>query len=122
MSNQIEKATLSELNYKDYPEFMFAMVAAYLPSSEGAYLRLVAGSVVFRHEDSEGNTYKNGVLHSYRDNPAVSLQCRKSWYRDGLLHRDGDLPAVIGTYCIEWYQNGKLYRDGDLPAIIWKTL
>ena len=28
-----------KINYKDYPEFMFAIVAAYLPESEGEYLR-----------------------------------------------------------------------------------
>jgi hypothetical protein len=46
MSKQIEKVTplsvtkhLSKINYKHYPEFMFAMIAAYLPESEGHDLR-----------------------------------------------------------------------------------
>jgi hypothetical protein len=47
---------LSNLNYKDYPEFMFAIVAAYLPESEGSDLRRVAGDVVFRHTDKDGNS------------------------------------------------------------------
>ena len=109
---------LQKLNYKDYPEYMFAMVAAYLPSSEGEYLRLAAGSVVFRHTDRYGNTYKNGLLHSYEDIPAVLCETRKSWYRDGRLHRDEDLPAVIDKHYTEWYQNGKVHRDGDQPAYI----
>ncbi len=118
---EIEKATLSEkltlsekktqsqdtpglyrLNYKDYPEFMFAMIAAYLPSSEGYYLRLVAGSVVFRSVDKNGYTYKNGELHSYNDLPAVISGDRKVWYRDDKCHREGDLPAIINGARQEW--------------------
>jgi hypothetical protein len=30
-----EKATLSKVNYRHYPEYMFAIVAAYLPEREG---------------------------------------------------------------------------------------
>ena len=80
------------LNYKDYPEFMFAMIAAYLPPYEGYYLRTVAGSVVFRHIDRDGRTYKNGLLHSYDDVPAINKNDYKAWYLDGKLHRHGDNP------------------------------
>jgi len=86
---------LSKLNYRDYPEFMFAIVAAYLPKREGDDLRSVAGSVVFRHGDRDGNTYKNGVLHSYTDMPALVTETEKIWYLNGQRHREGDLPAVI---------------------------
>jgi hypothetical protein len=55
----------------DYREYMFAMIASYLPSREGDDLRRIAGKVVFRHRDNDGNTYKNGLLHSYNDLPAV---------------------------------------------------
>lgn len=121
----IEKGTLSacspslsKLNYKDYPEFMFAMVAAYLPKSEGDDLRRVAGNVVFRHEDSEGSTYKNGVLHSYDDQPASHINGCKEWYQNGKRHRDGDKPAFIYGSWEEWRKNGKLHRDGDKPSVI----
>jgi antitoxin component YwqK of YwqJK toxin-antitoxin module len=118
MSNQIKKATLSEIHYKQYPEFMFAMIAAYLPKREGHDLRRVAGKVVFRHVDTDGNTYKNGVLHSYNDEPAIVNGQRSEWYKDGKLHRDGDLPAIISTDRQQWCRNGSFHRDGDLPAVI----
>ena len=113
-----EKVTLSKLDYRDYPEFMFAIVAAYLPSSEGDDLRRVAGDVVFRHEGKYGRTYKNGVLHSYNDEPAYYCFFYQLWYRDGKRHRDGDLPAIINGNNKEWYRDGKRHRDGDLPAFI----
>jgi hypothetical protein len=62
---------LEKLNYKHYPEYMFAMIAAYLPKHEGDDLRRAAGKVIFKHTDDSRNTYKNGLLHSYNDLPAV---------------------------------------------------
>jgi hypothetical protein len=109
---------LEKLNYKDYPEYMFAMIAAYLPKREGDDLRRVAGGVVFKHTDDSGNTYKNGLLHSYNDLPAVIVDDSNQWYRDGLLHREGDLPAVIEADICEWYKNGVLHREGDNAAVI----
>ena len=91
MSNQIK----FKINYKDYPEYMFAIIAAYLPKDEGSDLRRVAGSVVFRHEDLDGCTYKNGVLHSYNDKPAVIDGYSQEWYKYGKIHREGDKPALI---------------------------
>ena len=115
-----EKVTLSKLDYRDYPEFMFAIVAAYLPSSEGDDLRRVAGDVVFRHEGKYGRTYKNGVLHSYNDEPAYYCFFYQLWYRDGKRHRDGDLPAFISDDNKQiWYKNGIRHRDGDKPAYIY---
>jgi len=103
----------------DYPEFMFAMIAAYLPTREGYDLRRVAGDVVFRH-DKDGCTYKNGVLHSYDDQPALVTEKEKIWYLNGERHRDCDLPAVIekdGTK--QWWRYGKLHRDDGKAAIIY---
>ena len=112
MSNELK------INYKDYPEYMFAMIAAYLPDGEGSDLRRVSGSVVFRHEDHDGWTYKNGVLHSYDDKPAGIDGDYQAWYKYGKLHREGDLPAFIdGDYQV-WYKYGERHRDGDLPAVI----
>ena len=120
--NQIEldkvtNTTKLQLNYRDYPEFMFAVISAYLEPKEGHYLRKVAGDVVFRH-DRPGYTYKNGVLHSYNDQPASNIGNNLKWYKDGLLHRDCDKPAFTkGNYQV-WYRDGKIHREGDLPAVI----
>jgi antitoxin component YwqK of YwqJK toxin-antitoxin module len=91
---------------------MFAMIAAYLSPSEGFHLRRAAGNLTFRHEDSEGRTYKNGVLHSYEDKPAVNTLLYQMWYKNGELHREGDLPAIIdGEHYKIWYKNGYVYRN-----------
>ena len=120
----MKNATLSEnaksqINYKEYPECMFAMIAAYLPPEEGHDIRKAAGKVVFRHSDKEGRTYKNGVLHSYEDKPAVIDVYFKNWCKNGKLHREGDFPAIIdGENYKVWYKNGYVYREANLPAFI----
>jgi hypothetical protein len=114
------------INYKEYPEFMFAMIAAYLPETEGYELRRIAGNVAFKHEDSYGATYKNGTRHSFDDLPAIKIKGYCAWYKNGRLHREGDKPAVIKgkntdipENCIqEWWVNGRLHREGDKPAHI----
>ena len=111
MSSQIK------INYKEYPEYMFAIIAAYLPENEGDDLRLVAGQVVFRHQDWKGNTYKNGQRHREGDLPAFIHGDHQEWYNNGLLDRECDLPAVIDRDRREWYKNGVLHREGDRPAI-----
>jgi hypothetical protein len=70
-------ATQIKINYKEYPEFMFAMISAYLPARKGYLIRILAGSVEFKSADSTGNTYKNGLLHNYYS----------GWFRNGLCHR-----------------------------------
>ena len=106
---------VSEINYKDYPEFMFAIVAAYLSPEEGDDLRRVAGKVAFRH-DRDGCTYKNGVLHTYNDIPAYTRGKYQAWYRDGKLHREGDRPALINGDLKQWY------NDGLIQPILTETL
>jgi len=110
--------TQIRINYKDYPECMFAMIAAYLPDYEANLLRTATGEVLFRHTNKDGHTYKNGLLHSYNDKPALIEGTRQEWYKNGVRHRDGDLPAVIDGKRREWYINGWLHRENDLPAII----
>lgn len=107
-----------KINYKEYPEYMFVMITAFLPEEEGDYLRKISGDVVFRHTDKDGNTYKNGARHSYNDIPSYTSYNYKSWHKDGKLHRDGDQPAFIKGNIKQWYRNGNLHRDGDQPAII----
>jgi hypothetical protein len=113
-----KEATLSKINYKEYPEFMFAMLAAFLPESEGDTLRQVAGKVMFKSEDKDGNTYRNGLLHSFDDMPALRTGSQQEWYKNGKRHRDGDMPAVLDDQSKFWYKNGLLHREGDLPAAI----
>ncbi len=97
-------ATQIKINYKEYPEFMFAIISAYLPAREGHLLRVLAGSVEFKSEDSTGNTYKNGLLHSYDDNPAFTDDLnRKVWYKNGDIHIDGGKPALIDRSYQAWY-------------------
>ena len=105
------------IDYRDYPEFMFAMLAAFLPSNEGDDLRRVAGSVCFRSVDKDCNTYKNGLLHSFDDLPAINRGDYQVWYKNGQRHREGDLPAIISRDFKGWYINGVFHREGDLPAV-----
>jgi hypothetical protein len=110
--------TKIRIDYRQYPEFMFAMLAAFLPSNEGDDLRRVSGDVVFRSVDKDGNTFKNGLLHSFDDLPATNTGEYRVWYKDGLRHREGDLPAIISKDFQGWYINGGFHREGDLPAVI----
>jgi antitoxin component YwqK of YwqJK toxin-antitoxin module len=109
---------LTKINYKEYPEFMFAMIASFLPSYEGKYLRKVAGNVVFKSQDKEGRTYKNGLLHSYDDKPAVNYTGHQIWYNNGQIHREHDKPASVKGSRKIWYNNGRVHREGDNPAVI----
>lgn len=129
MSTCIKKATesepilrLSKIDYRKYPEYMFAMISAFLPVNEGDELRRLAGDVIFRHEDSNGRTYKNGLLHSYDDKPASisSVLSTKFWYKNGRRHRDYDFPAIESDKNSEWYMNGLRHREGGLPAVVFK--
>ena len=111
-------AQIAPIKYQEYPEFMFAMIAAFLEEEEGDDIRRVAGKVCFRSEDDCGYTYKNGLLHSFDDMPAIHDFFKKSWFKDGKIHREGDLPACICQLGNSWYKNGVRHREGDLPAII----
>ena len=107
-----------KINYKEYPECMFAMIAAFLEEDEGHDIRRITGKVFFRSEDEFGCTYRNGLLHSYHDEPAISDYFKKSWFNDGKLHRDGDKPSCISRHYQSWYKNGKRHREADKPAFI----
>lgn len=115
-----EKPTELKINYKEYPEFMFAMISAFLPEREGEDLRLVAGDVTFRHE-KDGVSYKNGLIHSYNDLPAVVKGNIYEWYKNGQFHREGDLPARIEGDRKTWYIDGDRHREGDKPAYVSKS-
>ena len=116
--------SIKPINYKEYPECMFAMIAAYLPIDDAEVLVPATGKVVFRHTNREGSTYKNGLLHSYDDKPAIfcKISRQKIWFKDGKRHRDCDLPAIESPSLLAWYKNGKRHRERDLPAKIWLNI
>ena len=95
---------LTKINHKEYPEFMFAMIASFLPPYEGDELRKLAGNVVFKHRDKEGRTYKNGLLHSYDDKPAINYRGHQIWYNNGQVHREHDKPASVKGSRKIWYK------------------
>lgn len=77
-----------------------------------------------------GNNYllfKNDVLHSFNDEPAIIFaDGTKCWYDNGLLHRGNDKPAIIyQNTTLEWYRYGKLHRDSELgtllPSVIYSN-
>ena len=114
--------TEMKIKYTEYPECMFSIIAACLPANEGREVRLLAGEVFFRSEDNQGRTYRNGLLHSFDDQPAMIDDFgTQLWYRDGVVHRDGDLPAYVGDQDFDetqrWYKNGVLHREGGPVAI-----
>ena len=111
--------TEMKIKYTEYPECMFAIIAACLPANEGREVRLLAGEVFFRSEDNQGRTYRNGLLHSFNDEPArVINDDHREWYKDGYLHREGDLPAIITRRFQQWWVNGRVHRENNLPAFI----
>jgi hypothetical protein len=96
----------------NFPKEINALIATYLEDEEGNYFREQTNEF-FIKDIINGNTYKNGLLHSFNDIPAIiknnGNQC---WYKNGKLHRDNDLPAVIwydGSQ--EWYKNGQLHIE-----------
>jgi antitoxin component YwqK of YwqJK toxin-antitoxin module len=107
-----------------FPKEINALIATYLEDEEGKYFRDKTNKF-FIKDIINGNTYKNGLLHSFNDMPAViESDGTKKWYKNGKIHRDNDLPAVIYSDVLIkggeqfWYQNGKIHRDNDMPAVI----
>ncbi len=64
--------------------------------------------------------YKNGILHSENDKPAVVGQNgNQYWFRDGKSHRGGDKPAVMYQNGDQyWFKDGYLHREDGKPAIV----
>ena len=66
----------------------------------------------------DGKTYKNGLLHSFNDEPAIVYADRSEWYSNGKLHRVGK-PAICYTDgSVAYFIKGKRHRDNGLPAVI----
>jgi len=68
--------------------------------------------------DLEYKSYKNGILHSINDKPAVFKDFGEIqyFYKDGVLRRDNDKPAYINKRVAKHYVDGKLHRNNDKPA------
>ena len=107
---------MQQINHKEYPECMFAMLSAFVEPEQAKVLRKLAGSAVFRTED-DGCTYKNGLFHSFDDQPAiVNGEDFKEWLKDGKWHREGDKPAVIEAGTMKYYKDDVLHRERG-PAV-----
>lgn len=91
-------------------------------------------------------SYKNGLLHSIDDEPAIINRYGKFWFKNGLKHRDNDKPAEeyydetvyenhkrhwhswkLHYNCNSirdkrglkiWYKNNLIHRDEDKPAYV----
>lgn len=110
------------------PEACFALISSFFSEKDEAaeVLNKLAGEVGCRTERN-GKTYRNGLLHSYDENPAVNHDGIQIWYYRGRIHRDHDLPAVITPSRKIWYQYGKRHRSTvdenkhTLPAVIMNS-
>ena len=100
------------------PKEMYAEISRWLlnePSSN--IIRLFAGKVIIK-DIRNGETYANGLLHSFNDEPAVIQNGKRVWYHHSKIHRDNDLPAIIfanGDQC--WCIHGKIHRYNG-PAVV----
>ena len=104
-----------------------AIIASQLgDTSAGDIFRKETGNIGIKSvvvKDGITTTYRNGVRHSFNDEPAVVFGNTKEWWWKGKLHREGDLPAVIMNdgKSFEWWVNGKRHREGDQPAVIYSA-
>ena len=98
--------------------YLYALVSIYVPEHFSSLTQLAGG--LFIKEIRDGNTYANGVLHSFNDQPAViGHDGAQFWYQHGQLHRDHDLPAIVGLDGYQaWCQHGQGHRDNDKPVLI----
>ncbi len=93
------------------------------------YYYLYGKSCVRIEMDVKPGTRK--LMHSYNDQPIISLNGDKTWYYKDKIHREtrdshgNILPACIGADgFMSWYKHGKLHRDekdrdgNPLPAVI----
>lgn len=57
--------------------------------------------------------FKNGLLHSFNDNPSVDTKYLKAWHKNGLLHRGHSEPAIISFSSNEYWFNGEVQDEWD---------
>lgn len=122
VSNAVPKATP---NLELLDKVVFGIVASFAQDNETAEsFSTLAGSRSYYYIDNNC-TYRNGLLHSINDEPAIVLSdgtCQ--WYKNGQMHRDPNpitgitKPAAVypdGTKM--WYKHGERHRDNDEPAV-----
>ena len=64
------------------PNEIHALISTFL-DEEGDIFRKQAGNVIIK-EIRNGNTYSNGVLHSFNDQPAeIWVNGTQKWYQNG---------------------------------------
>jgi hypothetical protein len=68
-------------------------------------------------------TYKDGLYHSYNNQPAIKYSYQSYWYWDGLDHNEYDhhhSEYHPNGFLLErmWYFNGQLHRELPKPALI----
>jgi hypothetical protein len=102
------------------PNFANAITASYLVDDIcGNELRKWCDDIIIK-DMRNGDTYKNGALHSFDGEPARIRKTYKEWFKNDKLHNE-DSPAkieIINDRLIEYYySNGLLHRD-DGPAYI----
>lgn len=69
-------------------------------------------------KNGEINRYRNELLHSDNDSPAIIYQNgTKIWYKNGYIHRDNGPAIICSDGRKEWWKNGLRHRDDNLPAI-----
>ena len=73
--------------------YLYALISTFVPEHSKILTELAGGLLI--KEIRDGNTYGNGVLHSFNDEPAEILFGTQKWYKHGLLYRDNDLPTII---------------------------
>lgn len=85
--------------------YLYALISTFVPEHFSVLTELAGGLLIKEIKDE--NTYANGVLHSFSDEPAVkNRNGTKKWYRNVALHRNNDQPAIISVKDRqEWWQN-----------------
>lgn len=102
---------------EELPECVHAIIASYCSDlKHREYFSLLSGNVGLKTE-KDGKTYRNGLLHSFDDNPAWSCEDMKIWYHKGKRHRDSGPAIIYANGTEEWWKHGKPHRDHDLPAV-----
>lgn len=107
------------------PKILIGIIASFSENPEAILLDKFCGNIGYKSVDAHGNTYRNGLLHSYNDQPAhTDSEKTLRWYKNGKLHREtvdekNTNPAVIYVdRTLQWYMHGKLHKQEESPTII----
>lgn len=119
MSVVLLNLVVEHIPVSDIPEFMLM----YIPGDECFNYCDTVDQVFKVVYKKDNNTYldeKCTVLHSFDGKPAKRLIDYSAWYKNGLLHSYNDMPAVDHYYKI-WFHRGLIHRGNGQPAIINDT-